>query len=312
MSHQQCRVAVFYDGTYLAKVRTYYLMQHARRAHLSIKGLHRFIEAEVARHEGTDADHCRIVEAAHFRGRLNAQQAMELDRLYAERVFDDVLMRAGVIQYHQQLAMRPDGTFEEKRVDVLLALEAYEYATLKKPDVIVLVTGDADFVPLVRKLNTLGVRVMILGWEFSYEYEGQSRNSHISYDLIEHANYPVLMHQEVDAPQKDPLVEGIFVPRPETRETREARESREPRPAPQERAARRIDQAWHTGTIVNLRTQRDYGFIKPDDGEEDGNVFFHHSHLKGLERDDLHIGLHVKYELRETDRDPAAFEVQLA
>ena len=103
MRTNQCRIAVFYDGTYLAKVRTYYLMQHARRAHLSIKGLHQFIEAEAARHEKMDADHCRIVDAAHFRGRLSAQQAMEQDRLFAERVFDDVLMRAGVVQHHLSL-----------------------------------------------------------------------------------------------------------------------------------------------------------------------------------------------------------------
>ncbi|KAF1019572.1 MAG: hypothetical protein GAK30_03033 [Paracidovorax wautersii] len=300
MPNKQCRIAVFYDGTYLAKVRTYYLMQHARRAHLSIKGLHQFIEAETARHEKIDVDHCRIVDAAHFRGRLNAQQAMEQDRLYAERVFDDVLMRAGVVQHHQQLATRPDGSFEEKRVDVLPALEAYEYASLKKPDVIVLLTGDAYFVPLVRKLNTLGVRVMVLGWEFSYEHEGQTKNSRVSYDLIEHANYPILMHQEIDTRSHDPLIDAIFVPRQEPRDTR---------PQPQDRA-RRPGRHWHTGTIVNLRTQRDYGFIKPDDPDDDSNVFFHHSHLAGLERDDLRIGLHFKYELRATDRDPAAFEVQ--
>lgn len=302
MPNKQCRIAVFYDGTYLAKVRTYYLMQHARRAHLSIKGLHQFIEAEAARHEKIDVDQCRIVDAAHFRGRLNAQQAMEQDRLYAERVFDDVLMRAGVVQHHQQLATRPDGSFEEKRVDVLLALEAYEYASLKKPDVIVLLTGDADFVPLVRKLNTLGVRVMVLGWEFSYEHEGQTKTSRISYDLIERANYPILMHQEIDTRGNDPLIDGIFVPRQEPRDNRPQQQDR----------ARRPGRNWQTGTIVNLRTQRDYGFIKPDDPDEDGNVFFHHSHLAGLERDDLRIGLHVKYELRATDRDPAAFDVQLA
>jgi len=303
MRTNQCRIAVFYDGTYLAKVRTYYLMQHARRAHLSIKGLHQFIEAEAARHEKMDADHCRIVDAAHFRGRLSAQQAMEQDRLFAERVFDDVLMRAGVVQHHQHLATRQDGSFEEKRVDVWLALEAYEYATLKKPDVIVLVTGDADFVPLVQKLNTLGVRVMVLGWEFTYEHEGLTKSSRISYDLVEHANYPILMHQEIDARSNDPLVDRIFIPRQEPRENRVAQQDK----------PRRTGKNWCTGTIVNLRTQRDYGFIKPDDADEDGNdgnVFFHHSHLKGLDRDDLEVGLHVRYELRATDREPAAFEVQ--
>ena len=208
-----------------------------------------------------------------------------------------------MVQHHQHLATRQDGSFEEKRVDVWLALEAYEYATLKKPDVIVLVTGDADFVPLVQKLNTLGVRVMVLGWEFTYEHEGLTKSSRISYDLVEHANYPILMHQEIDARSNDPLVDGMFIPRQEPRENRVAQQDK----------PRRTGKNWCTGTIVNLRTQRDYGFIKPDDADEDGNdgnVFFHHSHLKGLDRDDLEVGLHVRYELRATDREPAAFEVQ--
>ena len=72
MQNQVCRIAVFYDGSYFKKVSDYYLFQHERRARLSIKGLHEFIAAEVARVEGLDARQCQIVDASYFRGRLTA------------------------------------------------------------------------------------------------------------------------------------------------------------------------------------------------------------------------------------------------
>ena len=41
-------------------------------------------------------------------------------------------------------------------------------ATFKRYDVLALIAGDGDFVPLARKLNTLGTRVMLLGWDFNF------------------------------------------------------------------------------------------------------------------------------------------------
>ena len=56
----------------------------------------------------------------------------------------------------------------EKGIDVWLALEAFELAVHKRFDVVALIAGDGDFVPLLRKLNTMGTRVMLLGWDFKY------------------------------------------------------------------------------------------------------------------------------------------------
>jgi uncharacterized LabA/DUF88 family protein len=52
----------------------------------------------------------------------------------------------------------------EKGIDVWLALEAYDLAVHKRFDVLVLFAGDQDFVPLVRKVNGLGTRVMLIAW----------------------------------------------------------------------------------------------------------------------------------------------------
>ncbi len=55
---------------------------------------------------------------------------------------------------------------KEVGIDVWLALEAYDLAVHKKFDVLALVASDSDYVPLVRKLNSIGTRVMLLAWDF--------------------------------------------------------------------------------------------------------------------------------------------------
>lgn len=53
--------------------------------------------------------------------------------------------------------MEKDGVVQvvEKGIDVWFALEAYELATFRKFDYVVLITGDADHEMLVRKLKPL-------------------------------------------------------------------------------------------------------------------------------------------------------------
>ena len=106
---------------------------------------------------------------------MRAGDAEDRDLLYKERVFDDVLVREGVTTHY--LPLSREG---EKGIDVWLALEAYELAIYKRYNVVVLVASDGDFLPLVRKLNTLGTRVMILGWDFKYvDQNGNDReNAH--------------------------------------------------------------------------------------------------------------------------------------
>jgi hypothetical protein len=175
-----------------------------------VRGLHDFIRHEVADSEASDVKYCQIVDAHYFRGRPKAGEAEERGVLMHERAFDDVLVREGVITHYLPLA--PDG---EKGIDVWLALEAYELAIYKRFDVSVLVTGDGDFLPLVRKLNTLGSRVMLLGWD--YEYTDRRNNkkhwSRIAQVLLDEVTYPVMMHQIVEdrSRKNDRLIRGLFM-----------------------------------------------------------------------------------------------------
>jgi uncharacterized LabA/DUF88 family protein/cold shock CspA family protein len=306
MESRVCRIAVFYDGTYFNKVSNYYFFQHERRARLSLKGLHEFIVAEVSRSENVEARHCQIIEACYFRGRLTAQQALEQDKLFSERVFEDVLMRADVTLHQQHVMTRPDGTWEEKRIDVWLALEAYEMASMKRYDVCVLLTGDGDFVPLVRKLHTLGARVMLLGWDFEYEHEGKMRRTRVSAGLIDQVNYPVAMDKVIDARERrnDPLVNGLFMPNPGEYMGRTAAPADGPPPEPVD------DAAEQRGTLVNLLVDKGFGFIRPDTGGD--NVFFHHTELREVLLADLQPNALLRYFVTRTERGLVARDVRLA
>lgn len=207
------RIGVFYDGNYFFHVSNYYQYQHERKARISIDGLHEFIRQQVAEVEGEDVKYCQIVDAHYFRGRPRAQEAEARGLLLRERQFDDILMREGVITHY--LPLGPDG---EKGIDVWLALETYELAIYKRFDVIVLIACDGDFLPLVRKLNALGARVMLLGWGFSYiDQSGKDRETRTAQVLLEEVTYPVLMHQIIDNRSRkgDPRIDQLFVPHKE-------------------------------------------------------------------------------------------------
>lgn len=296
-SSRLIRVGVFYDGNFFAHVSNYYLYQHDRSARISIAGLHEFIRNETAKNEGADARYCQIVDAHYFRGRLSAAEAEKRNALLGERAFDDVLMRAGVTTHY--LPIGPQG---EKGVDVWLSLEAFELAIYKRFDVVVLVAGDGDFVPLVRKLNTLGTRVLLLGWDFEYtDAEGRVRATKTAQSLLEEATYPVLMHQVIDdrSLRNDRVVNGMFLPAAPERPREPLPAEVRPQPAsnPGERFA---------GTVQNLL--EGYGFISPASGGD--NLFFHYKTVSGIEFKDLVVGMAVTYALGRNARGLCAEAVQ--
>lgn len=212
------RVGVFYDGNFFFHVSNYYCYHHERRARINVSGLHDFIRHQVAESEGCDVKYCQVVDAHYFRGRPRAQEAEQRGVLLRERLFDDVLVREGVVSHY--LPLGPEG---EKGIDVWLALEAFELAIYKRFDVSVLVACDGDFLPLVRKMNTLGTRVMLLGWDFKFiDHNNQEHETRTAQTLLDEVTYPVMMHQIIDdrSHRNDPLVNNLFVPQRELKSVR--------------------------------------------------------------------------------------------
>jgi cold shock CspA family protein len=284
------RIGVFYDGNYFAHVSNYYLYHHQRRARISMSGLHEFIRQQVAEREGSEPRHCQIVDAHYFRGRLRAQEAEDRGLLLRERSFDDVLMREGVVTHY--LPLGPQGG--EKGIDVWLALEAYELAIHKRFQVTVLLTCDGDFLPLVRKLNSLGTRVMVLGWAFKWvDQDNQERETRTAQVLMNEVTYPVLMHELIDDPARrsDPLINGLFLA------------PREPRPvaAPPSSEGDLLD-----GRVQSLKDG--YGFITPASGGP--NLFFFHAHLRDTDFNELQPGDRVRFRVGANERGPCAIDLE--
>lgn len=301
------RIGVFYDGTYFSHVSNYYLYEHERKARISIAGLHEFVREEIAQQEGVDKRFCQIVDAHYFRGRLSAKLAQAQDSLYRERQFDDVLIREGVTMHLLPVSADPNGEISEKGIDVWFALEAFELAVHKRFDVSVLLTGDGDFVPLVRKLNTLGTRVMLLAWDFDFQRDGRSHGTRTSQVLINEVTYPVMMSDVIDSRgrKRDPAIARLFVQRPKESEPSASEGARlgTPTTTPQP-----DDSDTRTGLIANTNVDKGYGFIRPDGGGD--NMFFHVKSLVDCDLAELLIGSPVAFNVVGTDRGLNAVAVR--
>ena len=293
------RIGIFYDGNYFRGISNYYSSTHSRKARISIEGLHNFIRSRAAAAEGTDIKFTQIVDAHYFRGRMKAREAEERDILFQERSFEDVLMYEGVTTHYL-----PTGPGGEKGIDVWLALEAFEMAIYKRFDVLALIACDGDFVPLARKLNTLGTRVMLLGWNFSFtDNGGNLRETRTSQLLLGEATYPLRMDQIIDASPdgNDPVVDGLFY-RPEYRPG--------PIPSPLTTTIGLLMAPPEAGSIQQgciLNLKETYGFIQPEAGGD--NVFFPFSSLPPGDAQRLQIGMRVTYEYTLGDRGPLAPKV---
>lgn len=161
-------IGVFIDGGYYAKVNRALKAQES--SIIKVRSLFDFISTRLAFGEGVDPANCQITEAHYFRGRFRVKEAYDKHLLYNERKFEDTLIENDVIFHYKHLReVEKDGETQviEKGVDVWFALEAYELATFRKFDYVVLITGDADHEMLVRKLKALKIKTVLLTWNLN-------------------------------------------------------------------------------------------------------------------------------------------------
>jgi cold shock CspA family protein/uncharacterized LabA/DUF88 family protein len=294
------RIGIFYDGYYFYKVSNYYKYEHEKKARISISGLHDFIRNEASKISGTEFKQCQIVDAHYFKGRSSAKDMG--DKVQSERAFEDILMRENIVTHYLPLRSGPNNTFQEKGIDVWLALEAYEMTVYKHFDIVVLVVCDGDYVPLVRKLNTLGAHVMLISWDFDYYSEnGKIETTRTSQQLIEEVYYPVLMSQMVEKHSQSEFVRNLFVTEREYVITIEPPAGTAParRPAFGQHQETREDKS--AGGIESsiLSIKEGYGFIED---RTVNNVFFHYGTVENADFNDLKPGMRVRY-FREEDEE---------
>jgi len=98
---------------------------------------------------------------------------------------------------------------QERGINVWLALEAYDLAVHKRFDVLALFAGDQDFVPLIRKINGLGTRVLVIGVDTGASGKNSQKTSS---RLINEASYTIMLSEEIDSEnsKEDSILNGVF------------------------------------------------------------------------------------------------------
>ncbi len=138
-----------------------------------------WISKEVERHKIPDL--FRVVEAHYFQGRFTLEKAIQEGKVQGkeypskiaalppeayyiakDRQIDEILMYSNITTHYYPMAYDIEQERgKEKGIDVWLSLEASDLAVHKRFDYFVLFSGDEDFVPLVRKINSLGITTII-------------------------------------------------------------------------------------------------------------------------------------------------------
>lgn len=207
------RIAVFYDGSFFQRVSQYYRYNHSRGSFLDLKGLHDYLRHRVAALEANqNVGLVQVVEAHFFRGRFSLGAAKSAESLETDRLQDQLLMYAGVVGHYFPMNERVSPP-EEKGIEVCLALEAFDLAVHECFDVLALFAGDQDYVPLVRKINALGVRVLVVGIDVEYtDQMGNHRYHKTSPRLLDEASYAVMLNEDVDSrtARSDPIIDCLF------------------------------------------------------------------------------------------------------
>ena len=195
-----CRIGVFYDGNYFMYAQRHY---HHKRSlgWLNYQAFHQLIESFVREKEQQFVAH-RVVYASWHQGMFSSPNSTE-KQLRGDRNRDHDLMHAGIEAKY--VPMNAAAT-KEKGVDVALAVDAMQIALSEKIDVAVIVTGDGDFVPLVRAIMKQGVRVAIV----HFEYEDEGDKTFISERLRVACNYALNVSDMERDRSKDALFRGLF------------------------------------------------------------------------------------------------------
>jgi cold shock CspA family protein len=220
------------------------------------------------------------------------------EKVQSERIFEDILMRENIITHYLPLRNGPNNTLQEKGIDVWLALEAFEMTMYKHFDIIVLVVCDGDYVPLVRKLNTLGTHVMLISWDFDYYSEsGRLETTRTSQQQLEEVYHPVYMSQVIEGKQQDEYVKKLFVmDRDHYFSIGDMVDNKHLSDEPPQILGSSEEEARYS-MILNMK--EGYGFIED---RTCNNIFFHFSTVENADFNDLKPGMKVRY-FQEEDEE---------
>ncbi|MCX6028153.1 MAG: NYN domain-containing protein [Chloroflexi bacterium] len=120
------------------------------------------------------AHHGMIKQAGFYGVRCNGVGEKERQQLIAlkQAGFNRMVVRP--------LRQRADGT-NKSDIDTVIAMDVWEAVVKKEADIVVLLSGDSDFVPLVERLVERGVEVHVIGPDRGTAWELAIAATHFLY-----------------------------------------------------------------------------------------------------------------------------------
>jgi len=313
MSNRTLKIGIFYDGNFVNHVSDFYVFRHSIHSRLSLKGLQEYALNQISLKENIDRNICKIVDSHLYRGRYTAKSADEKDILYGERVFDDACMYDGITTHYLPIKKQRGRTIE-KGTDVWLALDAYEAAIQKNLDVVVLVTSDTDFKPLIKKLHSIGTRTLLLSWNLEWDLDGETQTTKTSRELTEEVTWFIDVASEFEMNTDN--LKHIFVQKSDKETQIQTNKPASTRNKIQDNrdydsTVQAPDVEFDPDNRIESEIQsikNGYGFIL----YPPKNIFFHQKDLINCKFEDLEIGDAVEFQIsNKPDGEPVAKQISI-
>lgn len=148
-----------YDGASFGYVMDWMLDHSPWKAHLFFPGINDALRYFLHARLNIPLSDVAVVEAHYVQGRVPdgvTDFQVRGRRVGHSQVWENVLDRFGIQRHSVPLSYEG-----ERGADVLLAVEAFDRALHSPLHAVVLISGDADFVPLVERLRRRGVVAVV-------------------------------------------------------------------------------------------------------------------------------------------------------
>lgn len=204
MAESLLRVGFFLDGYTLKKVNEYYRVHHRFHANLDFRGLKSWVQVQVNRY--FNPDNKIVAMDSHY---YHPQKNPHIYCKGRQGVFklEFELHNAGY-QIHYSDRVGDDG---QPGPNLSLIEDAVVFASYCNMDAAVLLTTQGQYTSAADKLRSLGVPVLLLGWNFSYPKDKRSIHWKTDTCLRESCSHYVAMEKVVDRnPKSDQPPLGFF------------------------------------------------------------------------------------------------------
>lgn len=204
MTHvPSARIGMFIDGTNADIISKFYRDQHPIQKYIILSGLMHFLRTVISKRLDISIDQAVITQAHYYIGLKNRG-------LERTRELQEALWKSGVILHTFPLRKLPSGANKEVGVDVALTFDATKLA-MTELDIIVILTGDGDFFPLVSGLRSMKKMVVLPYWNL----QSSERSIDANANLVNSVDIALNMRQIIDTGlwKRDRLVAAIFEPR---------------------------------------------------------------------------------------------------